>query len=53
MPVVSHNPATEKVRNDRMQVQRAVRHGAVQVDGDRSNSDVGQDQGEHHQLPAG
>src|SRR5690606_37956191 len=44
-------PETEEVLQRRMQLQRAVRGKAVQVDGDANDGDVSHQQGGQHQLP--
>ncbi|MNP35603.1 hypothetical protein D3C76_1289430 [compost metagenome] len=44
-------PEAEEVLQRGMQLERAVRRVAVQVDRDADDGDVGQDQGDRHQLP--
>jgi hypothetical protein len=43
-------PKTEKVRDDGLQVQSAVRGVAVQVNGNASNGDVSHHQSDHQHL---
>ena len=52
MPVVSQSQKRKKCDGIAMQVERAVRLGAVQEDRDRSDGDVRRDQGEREDLPA-
>ena len=53
MPVVSQSQKRKKCDTDRMQVERAVRLAAVQVDGDRRDGDVRQPERDEHVAPPG
>ena len=51
MPVVSHSQKRKKCAGDGVQVQRPVRLGPVQEDGDGRDRDVGHDQRESEITP--
>ena len=51
IPVVSHSQKRKKCDDDRMEVQRAMRLGAVQEDRDGRDRDVRRHQGEGEDLP--
>ena len=44
-------PASKEVRNNRMQIQGAMRHGAVQINCHGTDCDVRGEQGVEHDLP--
>jgi hypothetical protein len=52
-PVVSHSQKRKKWLGIGVQLQRAVRLVAVQVDRDAGDRDVGHDQGVKNDLPGG